>query len=504
MQITDSLLLGNARFGTNTSYEGLLNLQPIIYTMSEGSRACTYFTQFGNNFFIRPWSFEQEKIENIIKTGKAYHKVIKNEELEFLLAYNEVPELNLDFLYTLVGNSKRCTFILSNKNLQTILLSTDSFAKKFKSKVRTYQYKEDTSKLNNNYVFTLSIYSIDTIVANLKNKTIDGLGVAIEVFNKQYTQHYKTPYISYGCYLIFTNNYDDVLYRDCVEIIPQSSFDSIYIYEQICNYEKYCNNTKQQDDLKMPDFFKKMSIGKAVKPGKIAVLASKKKMDEPPVPEEVPQYAYAQGLKYEDFYIDIEAANIYQDMPVAFAEPQAINVVEAPEQAPLAKVAMPDVVDTDFDEAEFDELLIDKPRIKAKKVSPKSEDLWGILDYTHDDEGSKKVPISKRYHSKNSKIKQNLEEAKLVAEARLAAEASPTKRSKEELYKQLYNGSIKAIHEEMVSEISKDIVEKQKARVHAKNTTFSYYVNTSRAAASSSTAYTGAGFGQTTLKINMN
>ena len=73
------------------------------------------------------------------------------------------------------------------------------------------------------------------------------------------------------------------------------------------------------------------------------------------------------------------------------------------------------------------------------------------------------------------------------------------------MYKQLYNGSIKAIHEEMVSEISKDIVEKQKARVHAKNATFSYYtVNSSGASASSATAYTGAGFGQTTLKINMN
>lgn len=489
MQITNSLLLGNDRFGTNTSYEGLLNLQPIIYTMGEGSRTCTYFTQFGNNFFIRPWSFEQEKIENIIKTGKAYHKVIKNEELEFLLAYNEVPEITLDFLYTLVGNSKRCTFILSNQHLQTILLSIDGFSKKFKNKIRTYQYKEDASKLNNNYVFTLSIYSIDTIVANLKNKTIDGLGIAVEVFNKQYTQHYKTPYISYGCYLIFTNNYDDVLYRDCVEILPQSSFDSIYIYEQVRNYERYCNNVKQQDEVKMPDFFKKMAIGKSAKSGRIPVLATKKKMDEPPVPEEAPQYAYAQGLKYEDFYIDIEASRVYGEaMPV----PHVVTLIEEPaqEQAIISNgVDANSVVDVDFDNL----LATAVPVKMSKKVSPKSEDLWEDLECSFDESQH-----SKRYQSKTSKIRQNLEESSP------AIEGSPTKRSKEEIYKQLYNGSMKAIHEEMVSEISKGIKEKQKVRVHAKNTTFSYYVNTSGAVASSATAYTGAGFGQTTLKINMN
>ena len=81
MQITENLLLGKTRHGYGITYEGLLlpNLQPVLYAVGEGSRSCIYFSQFGNNFFLRPWTCEQDKLDNIVKLGEASHKIIKKE-----------------------------------------------------------------------------------------------------------------------------------------------------------------------------------------------------------------------------------------------------------------------------------------------------------------------------------------------------------------------------------------------------------------------------------------
>ena len=482
MQLTDKLLLGKSRFGAKVAYEGLLlpNLQPIIYTMPENNRTCIYFTPFGNNYFLRAWGQEQEKIENIIKTGEATHKIIKNEEVEFLLAYNECPELTVDFLYELSKGNRRCTFVLSIQNLQKILLTFDNFSKKYNHKVRTYQYREDNNKLNNNYIFTLSFYAIDTIVANLKNKKIDGIGIAIEVFNKQYTEHYKTPCIAYGCYLVLTNNYEDVLYRDCVEILPQNSFDSDHIYEQICYYEKYCINIQQQkqenpleDVKKVYDYFKKVSIGKGIKPGKMAVLATKKVTEEPPIPEEAPGFYAEAQLKYEDFYIDKQSL-YQQDISILDSVPLPVQ-----EQI-LEQKIQNDIVDVDFNESLMEEAPHKK--VKMKKVSPKKvEDLWGDID----------ASLAQQNPNFENEYVEKLE----------------TQHKKEDLYKKLYNGSLKAIHAEMVSEIAKDISEKQKIRSSTKATSQRFHAmpststwDTSATATYSSVSVSPA---MTTIKIKM-
>lgn len=504
MQFNDDLLLGKSRFGTKIAYEGLLlpNLQPITFTMPENNRTCIYTTSFGNNYFLRAWGQEQEKIENIIKTGEATHKIIKNEELEFLLAYHEIPELTIDFLYEVAKDNKRCTFVLSIQNLQKILLTFDKFSKKFKHHTRTYQYKEDNNKLNNNYIFTLSIYAIDIIVANLKNKKIDGLGIAVEIFNKQYTEHYKIPCVSYGCYLVFTNNYEDVLYRDCVEILPQSSFDTIYIYEQICSYEKYCTNIKsqkqgnyQEDIKKVSEYFKTVAINKGVKPGKIAALHSdgkivavhsKRGTDDPPMPEEAPGFYPDAQLKYEDFYIQVAQQSLYKQDEAILEPVQSVQLSQELVQVLEQKIQQ-DVVDADFDDLLVEELPIKK--VKMKKVAPKkNEGWWGDTDASLATQNPDfRSEISAEYHSD---------------------ENISNEEKKKDLYRKLYGGSIKAKHAEMISEISKEISEKQKIRSSAKSNTSQrfYKMDDNTWDTSATTTYSSVCVSPatTTLKIKMN
>lgn len=82
-----------------------------------------------------------------------------------------------------------------------------------------------------------------------------------------------------------------------------------------------------------------------------------------------------------------------------------------------------------------------------------------------------------------------------------------TQHKKEDLYKKLYNGSLKAIHAEMVSEIAKDISEKQKIRSSTKATSQRFHAmpststwDTSATATYSSVSVSPA---MTTIKIKM-
>ncbi len=257
MQLNESFLLGHCRT-PGVTYEGLTipKLQPVIFTNVPGD-SCYFINQFGTSNTRRPWDVGQERVNRILKGDVARHKVFSNREISFMLAYTETKQISINFLRSLAEGHKRCTFVLTGSRLKTLVEDIPKLEKEFKTFYRTYEYYEDASRSNDNYIFMLSIYDLSTIVANLKNRTIDGFGLAIEVLNKYNTSRYKMPMPSYSTYMIFTNNYEDVYFRDCVEIIRCSHIDYGNMSDMVYQLVKY-----QKDE----DFIGAVSFEKSLKP----------------------------------------------------------------------------------------------------------------------------------------------------------------------------------------------------------------------------------------------
>jgi hypothetical protein len=261
MQITSDLLLGKKKCRNKQIFEGILttNLQPILFLEVPDSDIIHYFQQFGNDYFMYPWDFIQENSKNVIKIKEAKHKVIKNEEIEFLLAYNEKTELTFDFLHTLAKGHSRCTFVLTLQNLKNVISTMQNFTtKNFKNSTKTREIKHDIDRQYDKYVFTLSIYSMSNLVTNFKNKTIDGMGISIEVLDIKNTDYYKIPYISFGFYLMFTNNYNDVFYRDCVEMFNKNYYTYEYIINKLHKYEILCDKYEKVKQETFCDKYEKV------------------------------------------------------------------------------------------------------------------------------------------------------------------------------------------------------------------------------------------------------
>jgi hypothetical protein len=275
MKIDENFFLGvpNDRRNYSSVYSGLLlpDLQPVVCLSFSNKKTLTFFLQFGNDrFYTRAWAFEQASRENIVNLKEIRHRVFNNDQTMFMLDYEGLDELSIDSLLNLSKGTDRYSFVLDYDNFVKVIKTIHTINTKYST--RTSQFSQNINLKNSSHIFSVSIYSLDTIVANLKSKKIDGFGVAVEVFDKTMSDKYGVPIIVFGSYLVFSNNYEDLFFRDCVPILSQNNVNCGYIKEFLIrfskNYRKDSENIKAQapsdDDLIMFD-----DEGSPTKPKKV-------------------------------------------------------------------------------------------------------------------------------------------------------------------------------------------------------------------------------------------
>lgn len=269
MRITEDLMLCKKLFGApvyEASVEG--TLRNILCTKKGFLRSIQGVNAFSDGHNSPWWLYDPKKV--IYKEDTpAKHKVFTEEEVEFLLAYDELGDLSLDTLMYLADPHRRCTFNVSPDNFIKFFSEMPELAKQFKYNSNLYNISNNITNLKSNYMLAVSFYKIDTFMYNVYTKDIEGVGISFEIMNEQ--KSVEMPKVECGYYVLLTDQYDGVFYLDGREI-------------------SYIQPTAFADKL---DFFKEV----------INICKSPRKKSLPP---KEPSFRYSD-------HIDLAAANFFDD-----------------------------------------------------------------------------------------------------------------------------------------------------------------------------------------------
>lgn len=389
MLLTEKFLFGLERY-RGTAYNGMLSnrLQPAVLLMDPHG-GCRYFLPFGLNTFRRAWDVGQESIENVVVGTVARHKLITHDELSFLLDYEGIAGTpNIRALVDFAKDYDRCTFTMTGSRLTSILYTLHDLEQHYSACARTLEYNEDNSKMENNYVFALSIYKLDTIIANLRDKVFTGFGLAIEVFNKHGMCKYNMVLPSYGSYQIYTNNPQDVLYRDCVPIFQLREINYAHIIDRVHSFHKY--QVDEQSIGHIDYSKKKTNMGIAVPSigtsnGKYIPISSKRMSittddDEDISDDDDMPRKMAKAPSFAES-IAASAMKAMKKNPMLSKQLSAVrNVVVSARKVTIDYEAVPNW----FEDGPVVEAMNNMDAVKYAEPVPiaeevKAEDLWGVV-----------------------------------------------------------------------------------------------------------------------------
>ncbi len=245
MKITENFMLGTNRDSVNSkvAYKSIHKdkLNPTICVKWDQPDRVLSFSQFaiGN---VEAWSPVIFKSKDLIKTSSEpiKHRIYNKDEIEFLLAYEEYKKLDLDLLLKLSEEHSRCTFVVKEKEFLDLFSALANFSGNFKY-IHEKQVFKDLTGINSNCILLVSFYDMNTFMFDLYGKKPKGLGISFEFLNKEQSNTF--PYVYSGVYLLLTNEYEGVFYKDGQVQLAVNNVDFKTSYENI----KYVINTASSE-----------------------------------------------------------------------------------------------------------------------------------------------------------------------------------------------------------------------------------------------------------------
>ncbi len=212
MRITENLMTGVKRFKQpvyQASFEKSLHTVLGTETLLGRTRALTQFPGVDSY----PWCINDPADKLIIKNFTPIrHRVFNTDELDFLIAYDELGELNLTILMCLAYDHDRCTFEVRADQFVSLFKQLPNLVKKYKYNSNVYNIEGNYMNLCNNYTLGISFYKMHTFLYDIYGNNPEGVGVTFEFFNKHESTY--SPSIPIGYYLLLTNVYEGVFYMD--------------------------------------------------------------------------------------------------------------------------------------------------------------------------------------------------------------------------------------------------------------------------------------------------
>ncbi len=248
MKITEALMLGTGAKSaiSKVAYKSIHknNLNPIVCVMWDRANTVLGFSQFalGN---VEAWAPNIFNSKDLIKTSSTptKHRVYNKDEIEFLLAYEEHKKLELELLLKLSEEHARCTFVVTKREFLDILLETSNFSRNYK-----YTHKEELTRdlagIASNCTLIISFYKMNTFVFDLHSKKIEGLGISFEFLNTQ--QSTTFPNVYSGIYLLFTDVYEGVFYKDGQIQLTTNTIDFDMLYANAGYIMKLASSTQKK------------------------------------------------------------------------------------------------------------------------------------------------------------------------------------------------------------------------------------------------------------------
>lgn len=224
MRITESLLLGTKHL-KEPVYDAYIegSLVPVLSTQKYLRGSCRKFCQFISGQH-HPWILHRPSNNVIIKdTTPAKHKVFNDDELDFILGYEEIKELSLDMLHELAKNHDRCSFVVKDSVFLKLLNGLAAFTGNFKYSSNVFNHEGSFLRLAQNAIFVISLYKLHTFVFDLYGNKPEGCGISFEILDKQNSISF--PKITIGFYLLLSNVYEGVFYVDGKNVIPMNTPD---------------------------------------------------------------------------------------------------------------------------------------------------------------------------------------------------------------------------------------------------------------------------------------
>jgi len=248
-------------------------------------------------------------------------KVFTQEELDFLMAYDEVETLDLNFLVDLCKGMDLSTFVLSDTTFMHILDDIYSFKKKYKynSTVASPTHKELSPEFE--YIYTISIQDMGSVFTDVYKQGLQGICMSLEIINITNIEQGKRPF-AVTSYLLFTNNYEGIFYRDGVSNVLPEGVDTSYIGPYIKHYNKYKKLMPKMTSIaaapapKMPMFDKKQYTVKLKNSD--ATRAVPKAFSIASTQVEVPKLATAQITTFGTTLLTVEPPEEFTHIPISY------------------------------------------------------------------------------------------------------------------------------------------------------------------------------------------
>lgn len=232
------------------------------------SEYCLFTSIFPQNKGENPRTINAISKQDLILSDTIFKsKVFTQEELDFLMAYDEVETLDLNFLVDLCKGMDLSTFVLSDTTFMRILDDIYAFKKKYKynSTVASPTHKELSPEFE--YIYTISIQDMGSVFTDVYKQGLQGICMSLEIINITNIEQGKRPF-AVTSYLLFTNNYEGIFYRDGVSNVLPEGVDTSYIGPYIKHYNKYKKLMPKMTSIaaapapKMPMFDKKQYMVK--------------------------------------------------------------------------------------------------------------------------------------------------------------------------------------------------------------------------------------------------
>lgn len=253
---------------------------------------------------VSPWSIRTIN-EDALHVGELInYKVFSQDELFFLLGYEDKKQLNLNTLVDLRQDYSRCSFEVSELVFLDLLKDTNRFSNCFKysSLVNGTSYKDfDYTK---EYKYLISIFDTNTVLHNIYESAFSGVCISFDILDNNQILIKRKPFTK-GVYFIFTNSYNGIFYKDGKDNILNVGFDIGPLYLNLLSkLDKY--NSQRAAFL-----VKKASIEEQNKVAAPAVKKDKKVSDILDI-----KLSYEEHSLYEDDASLYEDDVLEEDIPV--------------------------------------------------------------------------------------------------------------------------------------------------------------------------------------------
>lgn len=199
---------------------------------------------FPTNKEISPWRVQVAIKNDLLIEDLVNYKVVSQEELMFMLSYEEKKELDLETLVDLKKEYKRCSFIVDSNTFLDLLSNLSNFSNLFKYSSLTsfINYKE--MNYTNEYAYMISVFDINTVFNNIYKSAFSGVCMSFEILSMSHMLN-KDRAIIKGAYFVLTNNYKGIFYKDGRDGILDLHPDFVSIFTHMSSkISKYNSDRK--------------------------------------------------------------------------------------------------------------------------------------------------------------------------------------------------------------------------------------------------------------------